>query len=276
MNNRFRIVALGTAVAYIVSVLAGCGSPQTRYTEDGVEVTTIGATENQEVDRDRVAVVGRIQIVEKAGAKVDSSSDLAIYILRDVYSPNDSLPDWSLGQLAHLQTKPFATDQSGYFRIALPRGRYYPQLIYRKKDLGVFSINPNVRMDVSDAGTVAYAGTLTLTIDGQRLDKLKNEGASERMLVEGAASLVVSNDFPKDRQRLVEGLGSTAEDSVSQRLLMVDPSTVPNVLTSEAILTADQKASRATKILLQTGALILLLPLIILLGLSGGTVDFGH
>lgn len=276
MNYKLRMAAFAAAAVYLVSIFSGCSTPRTKYAEDGVDVATINAQASLVIPPERIVVVGRIQVVEKNGLPVDPSSDLAIYILRDLSAPNGSLPDWSASQLALLETKPFATDRNGYFRITLPRGRYYPQLIYRKKDLGIFSINPNVRMDFSDVKSIAYAGTLALRIDGQRLDELRKIGAFKDMLVEGAASQVIVDDLAKDRQQLEEGLATPRQDLDSKHLLAAVPGSAPNVLTSEAILTTDQKVSRATKILLQSAALIILIPLMIMSGAAGGTIDFSR
>jgi hypothetical protein len=265
-RHNLRAVSWITAGAYLLTSIIGCANSYPNWSEDNVVVRTVDAASPVNISPPQGIVVGRIQIVDEESTSPDLSSDLAIYILRDV-APPAPLPNWPVSELVRLKTRPFASDKAGYFRVALLPGQYYLQMVYRKKNFGIFAINPNIRFEIAPTTHIAYAGTLHLTINANRLNDLSKVGVAKDQVIDGAANLLVTNDAEADERLLIAGILGTDEFPDTKELFETDRGNDATVIVSEAILTPGQQALKAVQILLTPVALVLLLTSVILTGL---------
>jgi hypothetical protein len=153
MFDHRRIVAAITAFFFLTSQLTGCTSVEPRKNSDGgVKVAVVRPGAKPPIDPGSVGVVGRIRVENKEGTPLDVNTELAVYVLGDL-SLNPPVLTPKLEELVRLDTKPFAPERDGSFRLILPEGRYYVHLVYRNKDVGLVSINPRAMFDIADGSS---------------------------------------------------------------------------------------------------------------------------
>lgn len=269
MSRKPRFVAIITLVCFVATQLFGCGTSLTRkYSEDGVNVIVANTGKEIHADSGHVVVLGRIRIEDKHGAPLNTNTELAVYTLRDV-APDTLIPDWPLAELVRLDTKPFAPDQDGYLRIVLPKGRYYFQLVYRHQGVGLLTINPRARIDVSTESPVVYLGTLKVTIDLERVGDMDMAGKTSHPSNDNVLSISVSDEFTQDSQQLLGSIQDASDLSVVHKLFVLD-------LRKEPILLATKKAGifnenlSTGEIIAYGAALMVLIPLWVALHVLAG------
>jgi len=173
--------------------------------------------------------------------------------------------------LIRLETKPFAPDKDGYLRIVLPQGRYYFQLVYRHPGVGLLTINPRVRIEVSDESQVVYLGTLTVTIDLERIGELDVAGGSSPPPIDGVLSISVSDEFTQDSQQLLASIQNSSDLSIVQKMFVIDPRKEPNLLASKNRKAGIFNENLSTgEIIIYSAALLVLIPLWVVLAALGG------
>lgn len=266
MSRKPPFVAIITLVCFVATQLFGCGTSLTRkYSEDGVNVIVANTGKEIHADSGHVVVLGRIRIQDKQGTSLNANTELAIYTLRDV-APDALIPDWPLAELVRLDTKPFAPDKDGYLRIVLPKGRYYFQLVYRHPGVGLLTINPRVRIDVSNESQVVYLGTLTVTIDLERVGEPDVAGTTSHPSNDGVLSISVSNEFTQDSQQLLANIQNYSDLSIVQKMFVIDPRKEPNLLASKNRKAGVFNENLSTgEIIIYSAALLVLIPLWVVL-----------
>jgi len=271
MSRKPPFVVIITLVCFVATQLFGCGTSQTRkYSEGGVNVIVPNSGTKIQTDSEHVVVVGRIRIEDKHGTPLNTNTELAIYTLRDV-APDALIPDWPLAKLVRLDSRPFAPDKDGYLQVVLPKGRYYFQLVYRHQDLGFLTINPRVRIDVSNESQVVYLGTLKVTIDLERVGGMVMDGTTSHPSIDGALRISVSDEFAQDSQQLLGSIQDSSGLSVEHKMFVLDLRKEPNLVTSKNRKAGIFNENLSTEeIIIYSAALLVLLPLWVIFAALGG------
>jgi hypothetical protein len=271
MSGKPSFVAVITLICFVTTQLFGCGNTQTRkYAEDGVTVTVPKSESIIQTDSGHVLVVGRVRIEDKRGVSLNTNTDLAVYTLKDV-APDALIPDWPLAELVRLETKPFAPDKDGYLRVVLPKGRYYFLLVYRHQEFGLITINPRVRIDVSNESQAVYLGTLKVTFDLDRIGDLDVTSTTGHSPSEGVLSISVSDEFAQDSQQLLASIQDSSGLKVEQKLLVLDPRKEPSLLVPKHRKAGIFNENLSTgEIIMYSAVLLVLIPLWVVLAALGG------
>jgi hypothetical protein len=271
MSGKSPFVVTISLVCFVATQLFGCGTSLTRkYSEDGVNVIVANTEKEIHIDSGHVVVLGRIRIENKHGTPLNTNTELAIYTLRDV-APDALIPDWPLAELVRLDTKPFAPDQDGYLRIVLPKGRYYFQLVYRHQVVGLLTINPRVRIDVSNESPVVYLGTLKVTIDLERVGDMDTAGKTSHPSNDDVLSISVSDEFTQDSKQLLGSIRDASDTSVVHNLFVLDLRKEPILLATKNRKFGIFNENLSTgEIIAYGAALLVLTPLWVALQLLGG------
>jgi len=271
MSRKLPFVAIITLVCFVATQLFGCGTSLMRkYSEDGVNVIVPNSGTEIHTDAGHVVVVGRIRIEDKHGTPLNTNTELAVYTLRDV-APETLIPDWPLAELVRLDTKPFAPDKDGYLRVVLPKGRYYFQLVYRHQGVGLLTINPCVRIDVSNESQVVYLGTLKVSIDLERVGEMDMAGMTSNPSIDGVLSISVSDEFAQDSQQLLGSIQDSSDLSVVQKMFVLDLRKEPNLLATKNRKAGIFNENLSTgEIIIYSAALLVLIPLWVVFAALGG------
>jgi len=271
VSEKTPFVAIITLVCFVATQLFGCGTSITRqYSEGGVNVIVPNSGTKTQIDSGHVVVLGRIRIEDKHGTSLNANTELAVYTLKDV-APNTLIPDWPLAELVRLDTKPFAPDKDGYFRVVLPKGRYYFQLVYRHQGFGLLTINPRVRIDVENESQVVYLGTLKVTIDLERVGDMDMAGTTSNPSIDGALGISVSDDFAQDSQQLLGSIQDSSDLSVAQKMFVLDLRKEPNLLATKNRKAGIFNENLSTgEIIIYGAALLVVIPLWVIFAALGG------